>query len=190
MDLNLQPLTTTCFVSGDPFQEGDRVVSRLMRGPTMEIMRYDVLESRISELAVEGSLICSWVQNFKPRHREENADRALKMTAENLFITLADPANEPDEETVRLVQFLALMLERKRILRPKGKTADGARSIYEHGKTKQLFEVPAGEFDPAFFVAVQAQLSVLVGGPSVTENTTPAADTQVETVDSSAEENR
>lgn len=190
MDLNLQPLATTCFVSGDPFQEGDRVVSRLLRGPTMEVLRYDVLESHLPELAVDGTLICSWVQNFKPRHREENPDRALKMTAENLFVTLADPANEPDEETVRLVQFLALMLERKRILRPKGKTADGDRVVYEHAKTKQLFEVPAGEFDPAFFVAVQAQLSVLVGGPSVTENAASVAETPADAVESSSGEIR
>lgn len=176
MDLNLQPLATTCFVSGESFQEGDRVVSRLLRGANMEILRYDVLESHIAGLAVEGTMICSWVQNFKPRHKEENPDRALKLTAENLFVTLADPANEPDDETVRLVQFLALMLERKRLLRLKGKTADGERVLYEHAKSKQLFEVPAGEFDPAFFVAVQAQLSVLTGSPSAEETPSVAAD--------------
>ncbi len=53
----------------------------------------------------------------------------------------------------------------KRILRPKGKSADGARNVYEHAKTKQLFEVPAGELTSEFFVAVQEQLSVLVGAP-------------------------
>lgn len=190
MDLNLQPLATTCFVSGDPFQEGDRVVSRLLRGATMEILRYDVLEAHIPALAAEGTVICSWVQNYKPRQREENADRALKLTVENLFITLADPTNEPDAETVRLIQFLALMLERKRILRPKGQTADRERSVYEHAKTKQLFEVPAGEFDPAFFVAVQAQLSVLVGGPAAAEGPPPAADAAHEPVESTTGETR
>ena len=176
MDLNLQPLAAACFVTGDPFQEGDRVVSRLVRNANLEIMRYDVAESRLHDLAVEGALVCSWVQAFEPRLKEENPDRALKLTAENLFVTLADPANEPDAETVRLIQFLALMLERKRLLRAKGRSGDGTRNVFEHAKTKQLFEVPAGDFDPAFFVAVQAQLSVLVGGPTTpTEEPVEAA---------------
>jgi hypothetical protein len=56
-------------------------------------------------------------------------------------------------------------LERKKILRPKGRSADRERNVYEHAKTKQLFEVPVGELTPEFFVAVQEQLSVLVGTP-------------------------
>ena len=33
MELNLQPLSTTCFVSGQPFTEGARVASFLVRDP-------------------------------------------------------------------------------------------------------------------------------------------------------------
>jgi hypothetical protein len=59
------------------------------------------------------------------------------------------------------------MLERKKILRPRGRSADGARNRYEHAKSKAIFEVPAGDLTPEFFVAVQEQLSVLVGAPKV-----------------------
>jgi len=169
MDLNLQPLATACFVSGERFSEGTRVLSLLVRNDQMEVARYDVLEAQRGELAVEGTLVCSWVQPYKARQKQENPDRALKMTAENLFFTLAAPSNEPDDETLRLIQFLALMLERKRILRPKGthKDEEGVvRTRYEHAKTKQLFDVPQADFSPEFFIAVQAQLSVLLGGPS------------------------
>lgn len=178
MEMNLQPLAATCFVSGDPFNEGDRVVSHLLRNESMEIMRYDVLETQLGEFKAEGSLVCSWMHPFKPRSQNENPDRALKLTADNLFVTLADPNNEPNEENTRLVQFLALMLERKRILRPKGKNAEGDKNIYEHAKTKELYEVPVGDLDPAFFIAVQEQLSVLVGAPKVIN-----ADTTKTTVD-------
>ena len=61
--------------------------------------------------------------------------------------------------------FLALMLERKRVLRPKGKSADGSKNVYEHAKTKQIIETPGGELTPEFFVQVREQLSVLVGEP-------------------------
>jgi len=180
MDLHLQPLATACFVSGERFAEGSRVLSLLVRNEQMVVARYDVLETQRSELAVEGALVCSWVQPYRPRQKQENPDRALKMTAENLFLTLADPSNEPDEETLRLIQFLALMLERKRILRPKGtsKSDDGGPRVrYEHAKTKQVFEVPQADFSPEFFIAVQAQLSVLLGGPSEqAEAPTPSAE--------------
>jgi len=96
-------------------------------------------------------------------------DRALKLTAETLFLTLVDPSTEPTPETERLVRFLALLLERKRLLRPKGRSADGTKDVYEHAKTKQLHEVPAIELSSEFFIAVREQLSVLVGEPKAPE---------------------
>ena len=165
MEMHLQPLAMACAVSEQPFAEGDRVASYLVRATTMEVVRYDLLESAAGQFSPEGFVACRWVHPFKPRLGNENPDRALKLTAENLFVTLADPATEPTPESTRLVQFLALMLERKKILRPKGRSADGEKNRYEHARTKQRFEVPAGELTPEFFIAVQEQLSVLVGVP-------------------------
>jgi hypothetical protein len=166
MEMHLQPLATTCFVSGAPFVEGARVASFLVRaGAALEIVRYDLLEPHAATFTPDGFVACKWVQEFKPRRAGENPDRALKLTAEHLFVALADPTTEPTPENTRLVQFLALMLERKRILKPRGRSADGERNRYEHAKSKAIFEVPAGELTPEFFVAVQEQLSVLVGGP-------------------------
>jgi hypothetical protein len=167
MDLHLQPLATTCFVSGQPFTEGARVASYLVRNAAQEIVRYDVLETASADFSPEGYLVCRWVHPFKPRRAGENPDRELKLTAESLFVALADPSTEPTPENTRLVQFLALMLERKKVLRPRGRTVDGARNRFEHAKTKQIFEVAAGDLSPDFFVAVQEQLSVLVGAPPV-----------------------
>lgn len=166
MDLNLQPLAQTCFVTGQPFEEGQRVLSHLVRNEsTGEVMRYDLLESSASGFTAPGFVACRWRHAFKPRKAGENPDRELKLTAESLFLTLADPSSEPTEENTRLVQFLALMLERKKLIRPKGLNADGTRNVYEHAKTKTLYEVPVGELSPEFFIAVQEQLSVLVGPP-------------------------
>ena len=165
MDMHLQPLASACHVSGEPFTDGARIVSYLVRAATLEIMRYDLLEAQAAGFSPDGFVACRWVHVFATRHGNEDAARALKMSAENLFITLADPTNELNVESTRLVQFLALMLERKKQLRPRGRNADGTRNVYEHTKTKQLFEVPVGELTPEFFVAVQEQLSVLVGAP-------------------------
>jgi hypothetical protein len=163
MEMNLQPRAASCFVSGHAFREGDRVASLLARTDSGEIVRFDALESNAGLLQPEGFVACRWVQVFKAGAREDNPDRALKLTAEALFLTLADPATEATPETERLVRFLALLLERKRLLRPRGPAPGGARDLYEHARTKQLYEVPAIEMSPEFFVAVREQLSVLVG---------------------------
>lgn len=166
MEMHLQPLATTCSASGEPFEDGARVASFLVRrGAAMEILRFDVLEKHAATFTPDGIVACRWVHPYKARKQGENADRALKLTAEHLFVALADPTTEPTPENTRLVQFLALMLERKKILKPRGKSTDGARNRYEHAKSKQIFEVAAGELTPEFFVAVQQQLSVLVGAP-------------------------
>jgi hypothetical protein len=174
MELHLQPLAPACAVSGEPFVEGARVASYLVRATTMEIVRYDVIETHAANFAPEGFVACRWVHVFKPRKPGDTSERDLKLTAETLFMTLADPLTEPTVESTRLLQFLALMLERKKILRPKGKSADRERNVYEHAKTKQMFEVPGGELTPEFFVAVQEQLSVLVGSPKPKIGVAPA----------------
>jgi hypothetical protein len=188
MDLQLQPLATQCAVSGEPFTPGARVASHLVRmGAALEIMRFDVLETHLGGFRPEGFVACRWVQPFKPRRAGENPDRALKLTAENLFVTLADPTTEPTPENTRLLQFLALMLERKKILRPRGPSADGLRQRYEHAKSKAIFEVPAGELTAEFFVAVQEQLSVLVGAPKAAAvPATPPAEASAPAAEASA----
>ncbi|MCX6943573.1 MAG: hypothetical protein NT173_02205 [Opitutales bacterium] len=154
MELILHPLAKTCYASGHVFAEGDRVACHLVREATGEIGRRDVL---VSVDAAEVS--------YKARHAEENAGRALKLTAENLFVTLADPAAEPAPANTPLLQFLGLMLERKRLLRPRGLTPDGERQIYEHAKSHQLYEIPVGNLDEAFFIRIQGQLDLLMGPP-------------------------
>jgi hypothetical protein len=175
MELSLQPLAPRSRLSNQPFADGDRVVSYLVRSVTNEVERHDVFLAEDVGYRPEGFVFCRWVQLFKPRLIEENSERALKLTAESLFLTLADPANEPDPANTPLLQFLALMLERKRLLRPRGVTPDGARNLFEYGKTHQMYEIPAGELTPEFFVKIQEQLGVLVGPPKKTA-TAPRAE--------------
>jgi hypothetical protein len=165
MELTLQPLAKTCRASGRAFAENDRVICRLVREPSGEITRHDVLAAEDASYPKPDYVFCTWTVAYKARRADENPGRALKLTAENLFLTLADPTAEPDESNTPLLQFLALMLERKKVLRPRGKTPDGARQILEHARTHQMYEVPVGTLDEAFFVKIQGQLDLLVGGP-------------------------
>lgn len=165
MELNLHPLATKCCVSGREFAEGDRVVCYFVREADGLSGRRDLLESEDTNLQKPAEVFCRWVISYKPRKAGENADRNLKMTAENLFVTLADPANPADETNTPLLQFLALMLERKKILKPRGVTPDRARNIFEHARSHQMYEIPVGDLNAEFFQKIQGQLDVLVGAP-------------------------
>ncbi|MDB6095047.1 MAG: hypothetical protein JWM32_2609 [Verrucomicrobia bacterium] len=165
MEMTLHPLAKTSRATGHAFAEGERVVCYLLREAGGEIGRHDLLASEDADYPKTGPVLCSWTVTYKARHAEENAGRALKLTAENLFVTLADPSAEPNSANTPMLQFLGLMLERKKLLRPRGLTADRERQVYEHAKTHQLYEIPAGNLDEAFFIQIQGQLDLLVGPP-------------------------
>jgi hypothetical protein len=173
MEMNLQPRALACAVTGAAFREGDRVASLLVRADSGEVARYDALEAHSGSLHPGGFVACRWVQVYKPHPREDNPERALKLNAENLFLTLADPSTQPTPETARLVRLLALLLERKKLLKPRGRSADPGRELYEHSRTKQVFEVEAIDITEEFFIAVREQLSVLVGEPKAAPDGAP-----------------
>jgi hypothetical protein len=223
MELNLHPIATKCFVSGRDFAENDRVVCYLAREASGEIIRRDLLEAEDTgvlppaagpELVERAFVYCRWVVGFKQRKAGENPALTLKLTAENLFLTLATPVNPElveralpgnvPEDTILgtfapaqaggrtlgrehsstghnngatsttntpLLQFLTLMLERKKLIKPRGLTEDGARQIYEHMPSHQLYEVPIGDLNQEFFQRIQEHLGVLVGAPKARTTT-------------------
>lgn len=170
MELNLHPIATKCFVSNREFLENDRVVSYLVREASGEVARRDLLETEDGRFMPPAFVYCRWVTDWKPR-REDDSARALKLTAENLFLTLATPSgseslnSQPSALNTPLLQFLALMLERKRLIKLRGVTEDGARQLYEHMPSHQLYEVPVGDLNVEFFQKIQEHLGVLVGTP-------------------------
>lgn len=186
MELILHPPAKTSRASGRPFAEGDRVVSSLVREASGEVTRHDLLATEEADYVKPGYVFCTWTFPYKPRAAGENAGRELKLTAENLFVTLADPAAEPNPANTPMIQFLALMLERKKTLKPRGFTADGERQLYEHAKSHQMYEVPRGTLDEAFFVKIQGQLDLLVGGPKTTPAPTEPATAPAENPPASA----
>jgi hypothetical protein len=191
MELNLHPIATKCFVSTREFAEGDRIVSYLVREASGEVARRDLLESEDPPPSGSGEasgprwmppafIYCRWVTAYKPR-RDDNTALNLKLTAENLFLTLATPSGDstlnaqPSALNTPLLQFLTLMLERKKLIKLRGLTEDAARQIYEHMPSHQLYEVPVGDLNVEFFQKIQEHLGVLVGTPKPKVSSQPAA---------------
>ena len=167
MDIVLKSPTSQCAVTGRPFEAGDRVVSVLVRQPDGQFGRLDALASEAGALpAPEGEVLCRWARVFQPKAQDaQAAAREMRLSMESLFLSLME--EEPlAEENEDLVRFLALFLERKRILRPGRVPSREGCVAYEHAREKRVFQVPAGELDAAFFMRMQDKLGFLVAGSS------------------------
>lgn len=127
-----------------------------------EVCRRDVLAEEEPKLVAEGRVLCRWTQHFKPRDSGPGAAQLLKMTTEALFLELAgEPGTDPAEENLPLLHFLALMLERKRIIRNLGPDAGDGRIVLRHVPSKADYRLPPVEMDEGFFLEVQEKLGVL-----------------------------
>lgn len=153
MELAIRPLGTSCAASARPFAEGDAVVSVLLRLPDGTYERLDCAEDQVGALARPGTPVCRWRQVYKPRPDAGAAARAQKMSAEALLLEVFGSGTEPDPQNLELVQFLALFLERRRVLRARGATPEGLR-IYDHPRLARTFHVPAGEPTPERMIAL------------------------------------
>lgn len=161
MDLTLQPQAERCFVTQAAFTEGARVVSFLVRDPGGEFRRYDCLAEAEGQNVPPGEVLCRWTRIFKPRAVGVDAERELKMSAESLFLSLTEDGAGDISENLQLKQFLALMLERKRVLKNRGRSI-GGNQVYEHMRSKRMIEVPTGDMDAEFFLSVREKLGLLV----------------------------
>lgn len=165
MEWHITPIARKSYHSGNEFAKNDRVASALVKLPEGELARIDVLYSEVKEAELPGEAICTWTQIFKPKPNDgKEEEEALKLTADNLFINLFEGEEEGElsEENAELKHFLGLMLERRRVLRVKGRTR--AYTRYVHRPSKREFLVPAVDLEPRFFLENESKLAFLVDG--------------------------
>jgi hypothetical protein len=165
MDVVLKSHTPHCAVSGRPFSDGDRVVCLLVRLQDGEFSRIDALREQADGLkAPEGEVLCRWVHTFKRRPPDADAAvKELRMTLETLFSSLYEEGELPAEENHDLIRFLALFLERRRILKPTRSRPRPGWIACDHMREKRTYLVPEGELDIAFFMRMQDKLGALLG---------------------------
>lgn len=129
-------------------------------GEDGDIRRDDVLEANAGDYSVAGSIICQWVHTFKNRSEEDVSSKNLLASAETLFLALNGLEESDDstqisssrDEAKVFNYFLALMLERKRVLR----SLPGRPGVYWHVKLKQEIRVDSVDlFNPQSLSVVQ-----------------------------------
>jgi len=163
MDWQVKPISRTCAASGQELHVGDLVTCVVFKPVGGNIERLDILKEHAATFKPEGILLGRWSREVKERGEEGQAQRAqLLASREEFFLSLCEDPADPSGDKGVLKHILAMLLERKRIIKQVGPAADG-QLTYVHAATKQTYLVPMIDLQPAHILQVGASLDMLVG---------------------------
>jgi hypothetical protein len=156
-DWEIRKRSDACTVTQRPFAEGEFFHTALYREKD-GFRREDVCEEAWAGLPEEPRPFSFWRSKFElppPPPPEPLA----KQDAESLLRRLIE---EGADATRNARYILALMLERKRVLKPMP-SADGELLVYEHAATGETFLVPDPRLSLDQVPEVQREVSALLG---------------------------
>jgi len=160
-DWDIRARADGCAKTGEPFADGQRIVSRLTFGAE-GYQRQDYAEANWSADLQNGALsVWRGVFRLPPPPPEEPLK---KETAESL---LREFIAKDDFTRRNAIYILAVMLERRRILieRDVQQREDGAKiRVYEHRATGEIFLIPDPELKLAELEHVQEEVVALLSG--------------------------
>ena len=163
MEWNIQARAHACQATGKAFADGESFHTALMQ--TREgLERIDLSapawKEQSAEILARPGFVSHWVTTSEaPPARPPEAIR--RDDAESLLRALL-ARKDPQHEGAAFV--LAVMLERKRLLRVKGTVRDAGRrvTLYEHPKSGDVLAVTDPSLDLADLVAVQRDVASLL----------------------------
>lgn len=163
MDWQFKPTARVSVISGESFQEGERIECFIFLDEDAVIQRADVKSNELDTFQVPQTLLGRWSRVVKtPDEEKREAQKQALATSEDIFLSLFAEGIENSDEQATLKQILALMLERKRILRAVG-TVQQEVQRYLHVKTKDEYLVPMRMLNPEQLVRVESQLEAIIG---------------------------
>ena len=161
---NIKSRSEACDGTGRPFKEGEIFYTALFRKGD-EFRRADLSEEAWNALSADTAaepVFSSWRSRFElpappppETLRRDDAEGMLRRLVES-----HDPAH------INTRFLLAVMLERKRILRPQP-TSENGLLVYEHAVTGETFIITDPKLSLSDLVAVQAEVSTLLAGLSM-----------------------
>lgn len=161
-DWTIQGRAHVCAASGHAFTEGEYFYTLLYMENGL-FRREDLSEEAFKARNENVQPFSHWRAKYvppPPPHQEA----VSKQTAEDLLRKYMED-NNPEHANARYI--LALMLERKRLLKEKEvkKGVDGSLvRIYEHAKTGEAFIIPDPQLRLDQVAEVQAQVAGYLGG--------------------------
>ncbi len=158
MDWQVKPAGRLSQISGEAFRPGQKIISYIYKDEGNDLRRLDLLATEADHFTVPGSILGWWTQVVKDQEDEAEARRRAIETSEGLFHSLFEEGAVCAEESEALKFLLAIMLERKRILKRCGKPAAGEPQRYRHSKSGEEFDVPQVDLTASTVLKIQEQL--------------------------------
>jgi hypothetical protein len=160
-DWTIQGRSHQCAATGHPFTEGEHFYT-ILYYEKGEYRREDLSEEAFKSRNENVAPFSFWRSKYEPPV-PQHVDTVTKQTAEDLLRKYMD---DTDVEHGNARYILALMLERKRILKEREvkRGEDGVLArIYEHGKTGEIFVIPDPELRLDQVAEIQQQVASLLG---------------------------
>ena len=164
MDWQIRPLARKSSLSGKSFTPGDRVVCAIFMDDAGNLDRVDILKDELEAFKLDKKILGKWEREVSanPEADERAARRMALAGSEDFFLSLFDESSQIDADEKDVIkQMLALLLERKRIIRPVGRPSGGIQK-YVHCSTKRILEVPQNELDESLVMNIKSQLDYLI----------------------------
>lgn len=164
MEWHFKSIARKSSLSETPFVPGDRVACLIFKDiEAGEMGRGDVLVSEVDAFELPGEILGRWTRVVKDPDDQSANVRETVSSAEDFFLSLyeADQTDAKDE-TDALKHLLALMLERKRVVRALGKRETEGTQMYRHVKTKRELEVPVVEISTNLMLKIQDTLGDII----------------------------
>ena len=149
LDWQIKPLSKKSAISGRDIAPGDSVVCAVFVDALGNLDRLDCHADEFDPSKVNGKIIGRWER------------RMALSSSEDFFVSLFDDSGVRADESDVIKQMLALLLERKRILRPVGRPSGGIQK-YVQMSTKREFDVPQRNLDAELIAKIQTQLGNII----------------------------
>lgn len=163
IDWNIKSRSDTCQIKGTPFKEGDFFYTLLFYDDEI-YQRLDLSEEAWEERKIDESApvpFSLWRSKYEepPPRAPETLPRDDAEGMLRYFLASNDPSHH------NVCYILALMLERKKLLRPLA-SPDSSTLLYEHTGTGETFIITDPHLSLENLIEVQQEVSELLGGKS------------------------
>ena len=166
MDWQIKTIARKSALTEEPFEPGDQVVCLIFKDTEAEELgRADVLEDEVDQFELPGPLLGRWSRVIKDPDDEGENRRMVMASAEDFFLSLFNEETQvasAEDELHALQHLLALMLERKRVVRALGARCVAGVQPYVHVKSKQELAVPVVEISKELMLKIENTLGHII----------------------------
>lgn len=152
-----------CATSGAHFTDGETIITALYPDPESSgYLRRDFTTTAWKELPADAERPFSfWKTIYTAPSDNENQSAEAKLSPEEILHRLVE---EDEEHTENTRYILAVMLERRKLLRETDhqRTPNGILRVYEHRKTGEVFLIRDPDIPLDQVESVQQEVSILL----------------------------